>query len=81
MTEEITIRVWSNVTAARGRTTALVNGQYCQIKQSKPARRPAECAWLIDRCCWIFDDVALEYDGKNPKRCAACLDAEKESLQ
>jgi len=74
--KEITIRFGNK--AARGRTTALVNGQYCQIKQSKPVRS-AECAWLIDRHCWIFDDVALEYDGKNPMRCAACLDAEKES--
>ena len=84
MTKEITIRGWGNKTATRGSGTARVNGQYCQIKQSKPVRVD-ECLWLTghetDIRCWIFYDVALEYDGKNPMRCAACLDAEKESLQ
>ena len=92
MTEEITIRVRDE--DARGSTTAFVNGQYCQLKQSLSVRSP-QCQWLTYRFgaskpttgeldlrprCWIFDNVLLESDGENPKRCQACLDAEKEAL-
>ena len=91
MTKEITIRVRDE--DARGSTTALVNGQYCQLKQSLSVRSP-QCQWLTYRFgaskpttgeldlwprCWIFGEL-LESDGEKPKRCQACLDAEKEAL-
>jgi len=94
MTEEITIKVESKAGLARCSTTALVNGQYCQLKQSLSVRSP-QCQWLVYRFgaskpttgeldlrprCWIFGEL-LESDGEKPKRCQACLDAEKESLQ